>query len=163
MRESGIVAFAFGVPAGIRANRQIALIAERKALELYAPIYTQRDVAIDSSLPIEYIQEEPGKPPPTLRIARGAVAWAKKRGIEELWIACARPHFWRCKRDLKYAIQEAGANMVVLVCPGVWSYPEEEWYSPDSTQPRVRSKKAWRSRERILELLPMFIYKLVAS
>lgn len=163
MRKSGVVAFAFGVPSSTRTNLRIARIAMERALIEMAPIYTQRDIAIDSDFPVEYIEDDQGNPPPTLRIARGAVIWAKRLGIEELWVACASPHLLRCKRDLRYAIRESGANIVVLVCPGVWDHPEEEWYSPESTQPRVRSREAWRKRERIIELMPMFLYKWWAS
>ncbi|MEJ0021282.1 MAG: hypothetical protein WDN47_01730 [Candidatus Doudnabacteria bacterium] len=163
MTRKGVVAQAFGVPDSIRSNERIAWMAGRKALQLEAPVYTQRDVRIDDGIEVEYTPEEPGNPPPTLRIVRGAVAWAIRLGIGELWLACAKPHLWRCKRDLEYAIREAGVRITVRVCEYVERYPEHEWYCADSTQPRVRSEKEWRRRERIIEWMPMFIYKRVAS
>lgn len=71
--ETGIVAFAFGAPGRILSNRLIAGIASRKARELGATVYTQFDVLVEPEIKVEYISENPGNPPPTLRIARGAV------------------------------------------------------------------------------------------
>jgi len=163
MAKQGVVAFAFGVPATILSNRRIAEMASKKARELGALVYTQRDVQVGSGISVYYIEERPGNPPPTLRIARGAVKWAQERELKELWIACAMPHLRRCERDLRYAIIEAGAKVKMRFCLEIIRYPEGSWYCPDSTQKRVRSQKDWMGKERILMLMPMFFYKLVAS
>lgn len=160
----GIVAFGFGVPSTIYSNCCIAQIASQKARELNVPVYTQLDVRVERGIEVKYINEELGNPPPTLRIARGAVQWAKKRGLKVLLIVAAQPHLWRCERDLIRAIKEAGAQIAVRVCfKEIKRYPEDSWYCPDSTQPRTRSPKSWWGRERILQLMPFFFYKLVAS
>ena len=180
--KKAVVAFAFGAPSNITSNGRIAEIAVKKAIELACPadirqalIYSQKDVYFSYSLKrlvppamsafvnVQYTAEAEGDSPPTLRMARGAVAWAKRLGIGELWIVAAKPHLWRCKRDLEYAVREARARIKVCVCGEIASSREDEWYCPESTQPRVCSKEAWRKRERILELMPMFIYKLIAS
>jgi hypothetical protein len=163
MEKAGVVAFAFGVPHNIQSNLWIAQIASRKARELRAPVYTQADVCVELGIRVEYSPEEPGNPPPTLRIARGAVAWAQQNKLTTLWVSAAKPHLWRCVRDLKYAIREARAQIVVRICEKIDKYPESGWYCSDSTQPRVRSRKKWRRRERIFEWMPMFLYKRVAS
>jgi hypothetical protein len=89
-KEIGIVAFAFGVPNTILSNRRIAKIASEKAKELKTPVYTQLDVRIEPEIEVEYTDEKPGNPPPTLRIARGAIRWAKRLGFKELWVSCRK-------------------------------------------------------------------------
>lgn len=168
MGKAGIVPFAFGVPANIRPNVLIANIAARRARELDAPIYTQIDVSINTIcqpvVEVEYFpQTKPKNPPPTLRIARGAVRWAKRRGISEFWVVAAKPHLWRCLRDLRYAVREAGLRIPVLLCREVHDYPEEGWFCKDSIQFRTQAKEAWEKRERILRRIPMWLYKLVAG
>jgi hypothetical protein len=161
----GIVAFAFGVPDTISSNRRIAEIASEKARELKAPIYTQFDVPIEQGIEVEYADEDEhgSNPPPTLRIARKAVQWAKQRGLRRLWITAAKPHMWRCRRDLNEAVREAGAEIQIHICLGIERYPDDSWFCPDSEQERVRSGAAWNKRERILKIMPFCVYKLIAS
>ena len=163
MKKIGIVAFGFGVPWTILSNQRIAQIASQKAMELNAPVYTQLDIRIESGIEVKYTVEEPGNPPPTLRIARGAVQWAKQQGFEELWIVAAKPQLWRALRDVEQAVREAGEKIEVHACKEIEQYPEDSWFCPDSTQPRTQSRKAWNKREKILKLLPFFLYKHVAK
>jgi hypothetical protein len=163
LKKTGIVAFAFGVPDTILSNRRIAEIASKKARELNGRVYTQLDIRVEDDISVEYTDEKPGNPPPTLRIARGAVQWAKRHGLTELWVVAAKPHLWRALRDVQRAVREDGARIEVRVCKEVEQYPEDSWFCPDSTQDRVRSRKAWDKRERILKLMPFFLYKCVAS
>lgn len=187
----GIVAFAFGVPHSTLANQRIAETAryevwrqEREAryqgflqessLEIHCQIFTQRDVQFNvriertsievlSAGDITYIEEEPDGPPPTLRIARGAVEWAKQRRIGRLWVVAAKPHLWRCVRDLEYAICEADAHIKVSVGEEIKQSLGKWWFDPGSTQKRVHSFWRWWPREIILRLMPMAIYKRVAG
>ncbi len=161
--KGGIVAFAFGAPYTILSNRRIARIASRKAYELDAPVYTQLDVNIELGIKVEHTEEELGNPPPTLRIARGAVQWAKQRRLAVLWVVAAKPHLWRVLRDLNQAICEAGENIYVRTCEEIEQYPEESWFCPNSTQKRTQSRKNWDWREKILKLVPFFVYKRVAK
>ena len=112
---------------------------------------------------VVYTKEEKGSPPPTLRIARGAVNWAKELGFKELWIVAAKPHLSRCKRDLNYAVDESESQIYVRICGDIYNYSEDEWYCPESEQKHTRSAKDWRKRERKLKKMPMFIYKRVAK
>ncbi len=161
--KKGVVAFAFGSPNTILSNRRIAQIATKKAWELSCTIYTQADVRIDDPVFVEHIDEDPGMPPPTLGIARGAVKWAKRHGIAQLWIVVAKPHLWRVERDLLKVISEAGTKIDLRVCEEIYQYEEDSWFCPDSTQERVRSSELWNKRERILKLMPFFIYKRMAN
>ena len=163
MKTTGVIAFAFGVPETILSNRRIAEIASKKAREINGQVYAQLDIRVEEGIPVEYTKEEPGNPPPTLRIARGAVQWAKRHGLTELWVVAAKPHLWRALRDVQRAVREDGARIEVRVCKEVEQYPEDSWFCPDSTQDRVRSREAWDKRERILKLMPFWLYKLVAS
>jgi len=160
---SGIVPFAFGAPETILSNRRISQIASENAHELNGRIYTQLDIRIDEGIPVEYTEEEPGSPPPTLRIARGAVQWAMRNKLTDLWVVAAKPHLWRALRDVQQAVREAGARIEVRVCKEIEQYPEDSWFCPDSTQDRVRSREAWDKRENILKLMPFFVYKRFAS
>ncbi len=164
MKEKvGIVAFAFGLPATIKSNRRIAQIASQKARELSAPIYTQLDVLIEAELNVEYTKEQPGNPPPTLRIARGAVYWAWQKGLTKLWVVPAKPHLWRCVRDLTYAVREARTPIEISVCREIEQFPEDEWFCSDSEQPHTCSKWNWWSREIIVKMIPFFVYKRIAN
>lgn len=159
----GIVAFGFGVPGTTRSNRRIAQIASQKARELRAPVYTQLDVLVELGIEVKYTDEEPGSPPPTLRIARGAVQWAKRQRLTELWIVAARPHLERALRDAEQAVREAGEKIEVRACKEIEQYPEDSWFCPDSTQLRARSRISWQWREIILLLTPFCIYKHIAN
>lgn len=168
MRKPGVVAFAFGMPGSIASNQRIAEIATSKARELSAPVYTQLDVFIGKHIPVERIEQAfMNDPPPTLRIARRAVEWAIRHGITELWIVAAKPHLWRALRDVREAVYEkrdiSGVSWIqVYGCEEVKQYPEDSWFCSDSLQERTCSRKEWDKRERILELMPFFLYKLVA-
>ncbi|MEK7086638.1 MAG: hypothetical protein AAB935_00060 [Patescibacteria group bacterium] len=162
MKTAGIIAFAFGAPEIIWPNRRIAEIATKKAREINAPVYTQLDIRVEPGIQVEYT-EELCNPPPTLRIARGAVRWAKRHGLTELWVVAAKPHLWRALRDVQQAVREDGVRIEVRVCKEIEQYPEDSWFCPDSTQDRVRSREAWNKRERILKLMPFFVYKHVAD
>ena len=159
----GIVAFAFGTPDSIFPNWRIAQITLRKARELDGRVYTQLDIRVEKGVPVEYTEEEPGNPPPTLRIARGAVQWAKQHRLTELWVVAAKPHLWRVLRDVQQSVQEDGALIEVHVCEEIKQYSKDSWFWPYSTQKRTRSWKNWWPRELILRLMPFFIYKRVAS
>jgi len=136
----------------------------KKAKELNnASIYTQRDILIkDKNVEVFYPDGELS-PPPTLRIARGAIKWAKLLDIEELWIIAAEPHLWRCERDLRYAIKEKKAQIDVFVCEDTYRRYGDEWYCSESEQRHTRSPEDWWKREVKLKKMPMFIYKRVAK
>ncbi len=163
MKTPGIVAFAFGTPGTIQSNRRIAEIASKKARELKCRVFTQLDIIIESGIEVTYINQEPNNPPPTLRIARRAVQWAVIHGLTDLWIIAAKPHVWRATRDIEQTVYERGIWIKIHVSREIEQYPEESWFCSDSTQERARSRKAWNKRERILKLMPFFIYKRVAN
>lgn len=163
MKTAGIVAFAFGAPDTIRPNQWIAEIASQKSRKLNAPVYTQCDVLIKPEIQVEYTEEEPGSLPTTLRMARGAVQWAKQNKFTELWVVAALPHLWRVMRDIKEAIREAEVQINIYFCEEITQHPENTWFCPDSTQGRVRSPKSWYIREIILRFMPFFLYKYIAN
>lgn len=169
--QKGVVAFGFGVPWSIRSNLDIALIAMQKAVELKARVYTQRDVRIDAGYQAAdgfrvdyYDEEDPKNPPTTLGMARAAARWAAERNMRELWIVAAKPHLWRCVRDLRAAITEIDEDIGVRVCKEIEQFPEDHsWFCPDSTQVRTQNRLRWYRREVILKVMPFFIYKRVAG
>ncbi len=163
MKVSAVVAFAFGTPKTILSNQIIGELASKQAYDEEIPVYTQYDVPIIKGVRTTYADEKIGTPPPTLRIARGAVAWAKYRLINHFYVVAAKPHLWRAVRDLERATQEYRVPIEIQVCPEIELYPETSWFCADSTQERVRTPKDWNKRERILKLMPFSIYKLVAS
>ncbi|MDX1535953.1 MAG: hypothetical protein R3346_04310 [Candidatus Spechtbacterales bacterium] len=166
MSKTLVVAFAFGVPREIWSNRAIATIARSEAWKNDATVYTQLDVPIHGDFYVVRTEEDPGDPPPTLRIARGAVEWAKRHDVQKLVIVAAKPHIPRAKRDTEYAVREAGVDIEVTVS-ALLDDPEysdeDQWYCSDSTQPRTQTRKNWQKRDKILMLMPMFVYKRVAG
>jgi len=165
--KSGIVAFAFGIPWDIDSNWQIAQIALKKAIEFNAPIFTQDDIAIENraiDVTHTFNDVSTGNPPSTLQISRRAVMWAKEYKINKLWIAAAKPHLWRCLRDLKQAVLEAGIKMEVYACDErINSYPEDSWFCINSEQKHTRSKEEWDKREGVLRRIPFFLYKWITK
>lgn len=166
LTHTGVVAFAFAVPADVPTNNRLKAIAQRLARYEIGdnhPIYTQPDIAIDEGYDVAYIAEKPNTPSPTLRIAREAVKWAKTRGIRHLWVIGAKPHMWRCVRDLRMAIKEAGMDIDLLTPDEIEISEYMSWFEPKSTQPRTQSFKNWWLRDLVLFFMPFFIYKRVAS
>lgn len=158
----GIIAFAFGQPWGIPANYEIAQVTKGLSEMYSAPIYTQKDILFNI-LPedVEYIKED-DNPPPTLRIARGAVQWAKRRGITILLIVAAEPHRWRAIRDVRAAISERGLGITYFSHRGWREEMKDLWFSSISSQKRTRSWWNWWSREIIVRLMPFWLYKIIA-
>ena len=165
--DTGIVLFAFGMPNSIQSNRQIAKVGLKIAVELDAPIYTQLDaLSVEGNPRVEktcYIAEIPGNPPPTLRIARGAVRWARRKGLTKLWVVAARPHLPRILRDMGWAIHEAGEKMSILVPNEIRQYPEDSWFCANSTQTHTQSRAMWVLRDSILRFMPFALYRRIAS
>ncbi|NLA08243.1 MAG: hypothetical protein GX873_00905 [Parcubacteria group bacterium] len=127
-------------------------------------MYTQLDVCIEPDVKVKYIiEEDPENPPTTWQIARGVVRLANQQSIKKILIVAAKPHLWRVLRDVKQAVREAGKEIEVCVCEEIEQYPENSWFCPDSTQDRVRSREKWNKREKILKLIPFFIYKNIAK
>ena len=172
----GIVAFAFGEDAHIRANEQIAravaweariLASKSKYPKDVVGVFTQSDIDVNGlglGMPILYAQQAEGSlPPPTLRIAREAVNWACLNSVSILLVVAAKPHLRRALRDTRMAIREIGADIEVMSATSVSGYLTKSWFCPDSLQERTRSRLKWWPREIILRLMPFFIYKRVAS
>ena len=150
--KAGVVAFAFGANWDICSNLRIAEIAREKELRLRSngasvSIFTQYDVCLEGA---DHASENDHDPPPTLRIAREAIRWAKERGLKELWIVAAKPHLWRACRDMKASLREAGGGIEIYACKKeINEFPEDPWwFCSASTQARTRSRGAWNRREK---------------
>ena len=157
----GIVAFAFGGPGTTEPNRIIAGFSSEDARKFSCGVYTEYDVWIDPEIIVEYIKREQKSPPSTLQIARGAIMWAKKYGINELRIVAAKPRLKRAMRDVKKAIQDARASINVCACQGIQEFSEDIWYDSSSRQNKTRSPRSWKIAEAVLEKLPFFIYERI--
>ena len=170
MAKNGVGAFAFGVPWTIWSNQTIAWIAAKHANQNDARIFTQQDVQFGPEydklrLDVEYLPgEDPSDPPPTLRIARWIVDRVIEEEIDKLVVVGAGPHLWRCMRDMKEAALEKGLkSLMIKPAPEISKEPEDKWFCLDSTQPRTQTKENWNKRERVLKVMPFFIYKRVAK
>lgn len=166
MATDVVAAFAFGAPHTVKSNRWIAEFSLRESRRRnQAPIFTQTDIQFPEQIEVEvkYLSEEPGNPPPTLRIARWVTREAVRRGARRIVVVAAKPHLRRCIRDMEMAIREAGTRIQVVGSEEIQFIQEDDWFDPNGTQPRAASKKTWSRRERIVMLLPFFVYKCVAS
>jgi hypothetical protein len=162
--KEAVVAFAFGVPNTLSSNRLIAAIASAKAAALGIPVYTQWDVMpLATGIDVELTQENHPIRVPSLRIARGAVAWMAQRGIHSVWLCAAAPHFARTMRDLHYAANKAAWPIRVKICEGLQDPPYDSWFCKDSTQPDTRIKWFWNIRDTILMHMPMWLYARIAG
>lgn len=161
---AAVVAFAFGSPNTLRSNRCIAEMASVTAASYGIPVYAELDVCpLKPGVEVHLMPENYPERVPTLREARGAVAWAQERKIDLIWLCAATPHVARCRRDLAYAIKERRAAIEVKIVPDAGSHSDDFWFCPDSTQMDTRHRTLWRLRETILMHLPMRLYALVAS
>jgi hypothetical protein len=162
--QAAVVAFAFGTPNTLRSNRHIAALASANAVALRAPIYTQRDVLpVAEGVVVELTAERPPERVPTLRIARGAVDFARRRGVAVLWLCAAAPHLPRCRRDLAFAIREAAAEIKLREVEDPERQTEGYWFCAASTQADTRSAVLWRLRDTVLMHMPMRLYASVAG
>ena len=164
MEKYGVVAFGFTCAPASHSEREIAMGAQTLSQKFEAPIFTQICMPIIAGeFDVSYIAQSPdGSPPPTLRICREAVAWARKRGITVLWVVCARPHRWRVKRDLQYAIREAGSDIKIYY-EGGRRVPYVEWFWTGSKLWYARGPLRWHLRDTILRLMPFAIYRHIAK
>ncbi|MDX1608222.1 MAG: hypothetical protein R3251_03365 [Candidatus Spechtbacterales bacterium] len=152
--------FAFGVPQNTIPNRALSQWTTTKAIANEASVYTQADIVLlDESVEVRRVEESPGNPPPTLRIARGAAEYARELGVDEIHVLAAEPHRWRALRDQRKAVEEL--DLDVEVKPA--NIPNVGWYDKQSSQKRVRSCLNWWPRELILRAMPFSLYKRVAS
>jgi hypothetical protein len=161
---SAVVAFAFGVPNTLPGNRAIAAAASAKARSIGGPVYTQQDVLpLDDQVEAVQVAEHHPDRVPTLRIARGAVRWAKDRRLSELWVCAAPPHRARAMRDLRFACAEACAPISLKLCDGLETHQPGFWFSPQSSQPDTRLRWLWWMRDSVLLSMPMRLYARIAS
>jgi hypothetical protein len=168
--KDGIILCGFSKPGTAPPNRRIVDIGVEHALRLGTPIYAQLDTYVPEELGLDVTYTDTWadyyeKPTTTLRMARGAVAWAKERGINRLLIVGAKPHLWRCIRDQQMAIKEAGAAITVVspFTDEIHDTKYSSWFFEGSEQPWCRSVWHWLRRETFLYFMPFFIYKMVAS
>src|SRR3990167_4706145 len=95
--KQAIAALAFGVPAGLHSNKCVAMSASEQAKKLDGvPVFTQLGMEMHYNLPsVQVPGEHTGHWANTMQMAFAAVHWAKKNGVEELWVAAATPHMQR--------------------------------------------------------------------
>lgn len=158
-KNEGVVAWAFGVPSTIPSNIAISQMTSWVATEQRIPVFTQKAyIHLDTGVDVTYVKETPENPAATLEIAFQAVVWAREHGFSKLWIACAEPHLWRCKRDLLYAIRKADADIAIEVLPEVFGYPDKTWFCADSGQSFHHTRVDWNRNDRIMRAIPMWFY-----
>ena len=162
--KTGIIIFAFGQPASIDSNLHLAAeainILFQKQIE---KIFTQQDIKLSISegiVDIKYV-EEGSEPPSTLYIANKALTWALDNQLGKVIILAAKPHKWRCLRDVKKVFSNSG---IIIEAQAATDYLISLiWFNRDSLQMRTRKKIYWWPREIFLRLLPFFLYKRVAG
>ncbi len=161
MPQAVVAAFAFGMSNTSLPNLHIALFAAHAARELGAVIFTQGGEYLDfGELPVQRVDEEPNKPAPTLRIARGAVKLAKTNGTKDIYLVCAPSHKPRCIRDLQAASREAEIKINIHV---VDMSQHDAWFLSNAGQLHTRFKLVWHVREMILMRMPFSLYERVAG
>jgi hypothetical protein len=165
-----VIAFAFGTPATLPQNREIAEMAIlARVKEKDHPrvhVVTQLDLAcLEDSVLLDYlhfVEEEEGNPPPTYYIANEAYKMFQDYDIERIRVVAARPHLKRAVRDVRKVF---GSNVEILMP----FYPEPiyrepykgyfSWFNKNSTQKRTQGYLNWIVRERLLRnplLFPLY-------
>ncbi|OGG79140.1 hypothetical protein A3A39_00775 [Candidatus Kaiserbacteria bacterium RIFCSPLOWO2_01_FULL_54_13] len=155
---------AFGIPATLWSNRCIAEAASWRALVLRGPVFTQIGIRMWDGIPTFQIPGESSTSwATTMQMAFGAVDWAQKNGIDELWIVAARSHLARALRDVRFAVRKAGASIEVRAAPEVGNFSDADWFRKESGQLRTRSRFFWLCYNTALFLVPMGIYLRIAG
>ena len=159
-----IAAFAFGESREIFPNRRLASIAEECSSNFknYL-IVTQDDIAVSSKCNVVYVKNKPARPATTLMVACEAVNEALGQGIMTIYIVAGRPHLWRCIRDVKQLIQEAGANIEVRVAPRIKRSNYWSWFDKKSVQFRTQSPLKGFWYEPLFRIIPFWLYKNIAG
>lgn len=157
----GIVVFGFGFPTDIVANQLLTEMAKWEMSLDSTPVFTQREIVLDGA---EY-SDAPGPQGPmtTLRVCRAAVQWAHLRGLDEIMIIAAKPHLWRCLRDMRYAAREVNFDIKVYASDLIENVSSKQWFRGDSEQWCTKSRVVWYLRDSILRIMPMSIYRRIAS
>lgn len=159
MTDIGIVAFAFGMPRNLPSNRKIAILARAQMRNRGAIVYTQQVVPLNADQHTT-IPEELAGTPSTLHIAQGAATWARELGLVEVIIICAGPHAWRCRRDMKEALNHEKINATILVNPSGGPSP---CFYKESEQWWTRTAWQWNVREIFLRCLPFWLYAKITG
>ena len=156
-----VVALAFGVPAELRSNKCVAEVASLQSEALGgAPIFTQLGMEMHYGLPTKPIEgEHPGHWANTMQMATAAVAWAKKEGICELWIAAATPHLRRTLRDFQDEVRRQDVTIELRECPQHMEFSSADWFCADSEQSRTRTRLVWYAWDIPLMLMPLSLYR----
>ncbi len=166
--KPGVVAFAFTCISWSTCERRLGSWAESQAKKHLAPLYTQIGIPIKSaSVVVSRIDEgrdQAGRPPPTLRVCRGAVDWALERDINVLHVVCAIPHTWRVLRDIRFAIREKSSTSIrVELCKETDKLPYPYWFDAGSPLWWTRGPIRWHVYNAIMRVTPMWFYTKIAK
>lgn len=140
-------------------NARIADAINRAAKMFGEPVLAQIFIPLDPSIQhVERVEETEDLWASTLGVARQTVRWAQCHNLKNLLIFGASAHVSRCERDIRIAAAEKkftlGDVQVISVEP-IWS--------PCAQQKHVRTEEAWSKRERFIERLPVWLYKIIAA
>lgn len=161
----GVIAFAFDFSSTSKMNLRLAGYASLHSIcHNRAPIFAQSVIRMKPDANVSYTGEREGAPGmPTLRFARLAAGWAEQHEIDRIYVVAALPHMWRACRDLRLALAEKGlATSVVrsyIISLTAW----RSWFDPSAQSQRVRTPWAWLLREIPLRMMPVLMYKSIAS
>jgi len=153
-KKIGIVAFAFGPPDSIEPNQTLSIITTKKARELNARVYAQKDIKITAKgVKVDYVKQNNKKALSTLQVAEKTVEWIKKNNITNLYVMAAKPHLWRCKRDIGEILEREKINITIHTCFELIF--KENWFYD------IRDEKEWIKREKIIKKMPFWLYSLL--
>lgn len=153
LSKFSLLVLAYGPEQDISPNQRLITAATQFAVKHSAPIFTQRELQFSFD-DVEY-DGESATAAPTLSIVTAAVQWAKRRGIKKITLFAARPHRYRCRRDLLWAIKQDGADIQIEV----WDdHKKTSWFCSASSQRRIHSWWTWWPREIIILCMPMRLY-----
>lgn len=159
--KTGIIVFAFGKPSWTKANLCLAAEALNVA---YAKgivnVFCQKDIDIpvdENIITIVRVVREVDNydTPTTLAIAQSAFLWAQANALEKVIIVAARPHKWRCLRDVTRVF---GDQIEVENYNKTDSLTNSVWFNKNSRQLYTRRPVYWWARELFIRTLPYTLY-----
>ena len=102
--------FSFGSARTALSNVTLGTLAIEQASQGTSHMYAHPNVPVRHIVEPINITEPPGWNMSTLNMARMAIRWAKRNKFDQLVVVAAKPHLWRCVRDLRVAAREARAD-----------------------------------------------------
>lgn len=170
MTTTIILALSFGKPSDASSNLAIVSIARRIAEYLNAPIVSDKSIPLNSFLDdVVFIGPPVDQHESTIKLAE---AFSNLHGMKEgrfdrVIIVSAPDYLPRAVRDVTETIKRRRISCEIERWDEIeyirGIHEKYQWYDPKSTQLWTRYRFLFLLYKTILDLMPSWLYKIIAS